>query len=112
MNWELVKQANKRSMRVGAFCVKGTTFNPKMFEGLTYSWYLDRKTLVGKLQVEKNGLKSVGTTVTVPQDIVQTLKDEQFVLFIDENAIYVSSYKRGQDALEKALKLEGVAFSR
>lgn len=110
MAWELYKAVGRTpAITLGEFVVK-TSPNfktPSWFEGKIYNWYLDRKTKVAKLQIEKNGLKSFGKTVTIPKVICDLIeKDENYIAFFDENAIYFCRYKDGQEHLQKFVKAD------
>jgi hypothetical protein len=108
MAWELIKSFGTRGMRIGEFTVRGKTFCPKLFEDKSFNWYMDKKILVAKMQIDKNGLKKVHATVTIPNPIQKMIAETQFICYLDEDTIYVSPYSKGQEYLEKILRIEKV----
>lgn len=108
MTWELVSRVAKSGFLIGTFSVRKRTITPTIYSGKNYNWYIDRKNLVAKLTIEKKGTRKVSTTVNLPQSAVDMLKDDQYIVFTGVEEMYFSSYTKGQEALEKFLKTEGI----
>lgn len=106
--WEIVK-TNARGIKLGTFQARKTmSITYSGYEGKPFTWYVDRALKIAKLQFEKNGVKTAGKMISLPTAVQDMLgKDEEFILWMDEDVAFMSPYKKGQEFLEKFLKKEG-----
>lgn len=112
MTW-ILQRGTGRGLRVGSFAVRSILHFialPDAHKGKPYNWYFDDKEKVAKMSFEKGGRYASKTGASVNTAKREFLGDDQVCLFVDEDAIYLSPYKDGQEYLEKFLKKIGVAF--
>lgn len=111
MSWELVVCGIHGGLEIGSFGVKTINFNiksPKNIRGKNANWYFDSDAKVAKIQVEKDGLKLIKMSVGIPKAIHDKLNEEMAVVYLAEDALYISSYKKGQEYLKAFLKANEV----
>jgi hypothetical protein len=111
MAWELLKVTGKIGLVVGRFAVKTITNSiilPESLRGENYNWYFDPKTQIAKVQIETNGIRNAKKSISVPNAVKDAFKDEQAVVYMADNSLYLCSYKKGQEYLESALRKEGI----
>jgi hypothetical protein len=110
MTWQLVQSGIRISLQVGQFAVRQTTNSvkmPKQFVGKQANWYLDKELKIGKMKLEKDGMKKVAVCSMMPKLMKETIGD-QAVVYLDEDSMYFCPYKLGQEYLTKFLKKEGI----
>jgi len=113
MVWQLVVSGTKAALQIGEFGVKTINFGgktPKNMVGKQANWYLDKETKIAKLCLERNGIKNLHNSFSLPKLIKDTLKEDQAVVFLSEDTLFISPYSRGQEYLERTLKKEEVKF--
>lgn len=111
MSWQLIQVFGGRGLKTGEFGVKIITNNiktPSFMSGKTANWYLDDSLMIAKIQLEKDGIKTLHASLSVPRIIKEKFKEEQTVVYMAEDAIYFTPYKKGQEHLSKFLKAQKV----
>jgi hypothetical protein len=81
-------------------------FIPMQFRGQLSSWYLDREKKIAKLKIEKEGLKKLHKTITIPKEILKAIGEDQFIKIYNKNGLYIGGYKAGSERIVKLMKVE------
>lgn len=113
MVWTLVVSGMKKALEIGKFGTRSLNFGgktPSVLVGQSVNWYYDKDAKIGKLSVEKNGLKTLKESMSIPTVIKEGIKEDQAVVFLTENAMFFAPYSKGQEYLERILRKEGVKF--
>lgn len=112
MVWQLIVSGKRRNaLQVGTFGIRSLKFGGKTPECLVEknaNWYFDKEMGIAKLQVEKNGIKTIKPSMSIPKPVSEGLKEEQAVVYLDEDAMFFVPYSKGEEYLKKILKKEGV----
>lgn len=111
MVWQLVVSGQRNALQVGKFGTRSLNFGgktPASLVGKNANWYYDKETKVAKLAVEKTGLKNLKESMSIPKSIKEGIKEDQAVVFLDENALFFAPYSKGEEYLKKILKREGI----
>jgi hypothetical protein len=106
--------AHKMPLQIGEFGVKGLRSNFKIFElqGRKCMWFVDSRNKVCKLEFNKNYKLVAKATIGIPLFVKKYFKENEAIIYRDENAIYLSPYALGQEHLEKFLASEKVLVRR
>lgn len=113
LTWEkLVISHGNRGLKLGEFSVRSLTTmkTPEHLVEKNYNWYFDKESKILKAEIAKDGLKIFRTQITIPQKVKDALKEDQCIVFVEDNALYFGSYKLGQENLEKILRRDKVKF--
>jgi uncharacterized protein YjcR len=112
MVWQLVVSGRRtNALQVGKFGTRSLKFGgktPNVLVDKNANWYFDRETKIAKLQVEKNGMKNIKASLSIPKPILEGIKEEQAVVYLDENALFLAPYSKGEEYLKKILKKDGI----
>lgn len=111
MAWQLIQVFGGRGLKTGEFGVKVINNNiktPSTMVGKTCNWFLDDTMKIAKLQLDKEGIKTLHATISIPRVIKEKFAEEQAVVYMAEDAIYFTPYKKGQEHLSKFLKAQRI----
>lgn len=111
MAWEEIQTGQHLpALVVGSFGIKslGSHFKIPDLRGRKYKWFLDSRNKIVKVEFNPKYVKVAHEMLGIPSFVKKYFNEDQAIVFRDENAIYLSSYKLGQEHLERFLKSEGV----
>lgn len=111
MAWEEIQTGQHLpALTVGSFGIKslGSHFKIPELQGRKYKWFLDSKNKIVKVEFNPRYLKVCKGMLGIPSFVQKYFNEDQCIVFRDEDAIYLSPYKLGQEHLERFLRSEKI----
>jgi len=111
MAWNLMKSRSGSHWSIGTFKVR--QFNtglslPLFLRTKAFNKYAHDKEKILMIKFEKNAKFQSKSCVSVDVNSKEFIKEDQVVGYLDEDAIYLCPYSKGQEYLEAFLRKERI----